>query len=255
MTRRPRERLRRAGGGVVFRASSDAFARSRLPPFIASLLSRLPHAAVPRIGFGIGFGFGLAPAAVRVVTSVLIVAFAPRGIAAQQGDSVPRLGLAASSAFSLHAGVAQFRHATLGTEVGVALDLGWLRSRSVRLSLGIDYLATTIDRADALGVRERGSGYVFTAFTDVTAMMPLVRRMTPYAGVGFGVDAVGTTIANEQVGAIYNTNVFNLHAQAGALFYLTPRRRFQAEARATGARTVRRYAVRIGYVWLFNGLP
>ena len=149
----------------------------------------------------------------------------------------------------------QFEHATLGPEVGGSLDLGWMGSRRVRLSVGLDYLSTTIDRTDTLGVRERGSGYVFTAFTDVTAMMPLVRRMTPYAGVGFGVDAVGTTISNEEIGAIYNTNVFNLHAQAGTLLYLTPHGRLQVEARLTGARIVRRYAVRVGYVWLFNALP
>jgi hypothetical protein len=184
-----------------------------------------------------------------------IVALTATRVGAQQVDSVPKRGLSASSLLSLHAGVGQFKYAALGTEVGGALDLGWLGSRRVRVSLGIDYLATTIDRTDSLGVREEGSAYVFTAFADVTAMAPLVRRMTPYVGVGFGVDAVGTTISNEQIGTIYNTNVFNLHGQVGTLFYLTPKGRFQAEARLTGARVVRRYGVRVGYVWLFNGLP
>ena len=184
-----------------------------------------------------------------------LAAFAPVAIGAQQVDSVPRLGLSASSLVSLHAGVGQFEHAALGPEVGGTLDLGWVGSRRVRVSLGIDYLATTIDRADSLGVREKGSAYVFSAFADVTAMGQLVRRMTPYVGAGFGVDAVGTTISNEQIGTIYNTNVFNIHAQLGALFYLTQRGRFQAEARFTAAHVVRRYGVRVGYVWLFNGLP
>jgi len=150
--------------------------------------------------------------------------------------------------------VGQFEHATLGPEVGGSLDLGWMGSRRVRLSVGLDYLSTTVDRIDTLGVRERGSVYVFTAFTDVKAMMPLVRRMTPYAGAGFGVDAVGTTISNEEIGAIYNTNVFDLHAQLGTLIRLTPQGRLRAEARVTGARVVRRYGVRLGYTWLFNSL-
>ena len=184
-----------------------------------------------------------------------VLAFAPAAVGAQQADSVPRLGLSASSMLSLHAGVGQFEYAALGPEVGGTLDLGWFGSRRVRLSLGVDYLATTIDRADSLGVRGKGSAYVFSAFADVTAMGPLVRRITPYAGAGFGVDAVGTTISNEQIGTIYNTNVFNLHGQLGMLFYLTQRGRFQAEARFTGAHVVRRYGVRVGYVWLFNGLP
>ena len=184
-----------------------------------------------------------------------IVALTASRVGAQQVDSVPKLGLSTSSMVTLHAGAGQFKYAALGPEVGGALDLGWFGSRRVRLSLGIDYLSTTIDRADSLGVREEGSAYVFTAFADVTAMGPLVRRMTPYVGVGFGVDAVGTPISNEQIGTIYNTNVFNLHGQVGTLFYLTPKGRLQAEARLTGARVVRRYAVRVGYVWLFNGLP
>jgi hypothetical protein len=200
----------------------------------------------------------LACALSRVAAGVVIAgasALVSGSVGAQQADSTPRLGLSASSAIGLHAGAGQFKHAVLGTEVGATLDLGWIGSPRVRVSVGIDYLATTIDRPDSLGIRERGSAYVFTAIADVTAMTSLVRRVTPYGGVGFGVDAVGTTISNEQIGAIYNTNVFNLHAQAGALFYLTPRGRLQLEARATAARVVRRYGVRLGYVWVFNKLP
>jgi hypothetical protein len=111
----------------------------------------------------------------------------------------------------------------------------------------------TIDRPDSLGLRESGSGYVFTAFTDVTVFPSLSRRLSPYGGVGFGVDAVGTTISNEQFGALYNTNVLDVHAQAGALFRITPRGRLQLEARGTGARVVRRVSVRLGYTWLYNG--
>ena len=113
----------------------------------------------------------------------------------------------------------------------------------MRLSVGIDYLAMAIDRPDSLGVRERGDGYVFTAFADVNVIPSLARRVSPYGGVGFGVDAVGTTISNEQIGALYNTNVFDLHAQLGAFFRLTPRGRLMLEARGTGARVVRRFGV------------
>jgi len=173
---------------------------------------------------------------------------------AQKPDSTPTLGLGASGALSVHAGVGQFKHATLGPEVGAALDLGWIGSRLVRLSVGVDYLATTIDRTDSLGVRGRGSAYVFTAFADVNAMAPVARRFSPYGGVGFGVDAVGTTIANEQIGGLYNTNVLDLHAQLGTLVRLTPQGRLRAEVRVTGARVVRRYSLRVGYTWLFNSL-
>lgn len=154
----------------------------------------------------------------------------------------------------LHAGVGQVKHASLGTEVGGLLDLGWLGSRRVRLGVGIDYLAMTIDRPDSLGVRERGDGYVFTAFADVTFIPWLARRVTPYAGAGFGVDAVGTQISNEQIGALYNTNVFDLHAQLGTLVRLSRRGRLTLEARATGARIVRRVGVRAGYAWFYNQL-
>jgi len=165
------------------------------------------------------------------------------------------MGLGASSALTAHVGVGQIKHATLGTEVGAALDLGSIASKRVRFSLGVDYLAMTIDRPDSLGFREKGAGYVFTAFADLSVIPSLRRRVSPYGGVGFGVDAVGTTISNEQIGALYNTNVLDVHGQLGAFYRLTPHTRLSIEARATGARVVRRIGVRLGYTWLYNGLP
>ena len=106
------------------------------------------------------------------------------------------------------------------------LDLGWIGSRRVRLSAGIDYLATTIDRPDSLGAQQRGRGYVFSALTDVTVMSSLTRLVAPYAGLGIGVDAVGTTIRNEQIGTIYNTNVFNVHGQVGGGQFSAPLTQF-----------------------------
>jgi hypothetical protein len=190
-----------------------------------------------------------------------VAALLPTLAVAQQVDSVarkdstPRLGLGASSALTVHSGVGQIKHAALGIESGAALDLGWIGSRKVRLSVGVDYLSMTIDRPDSLGLRESGGGYVFTAFTDVTLLPSLSRRLSPYGGVGFGVDAVGTTVSNEQIGAMYNTNVLDVHAQVGTLYRITPRGRLQLEVRGTGARVVRRVSVRLGYTWLYNGLP
>ena len=178
----------------------------------------------------------------------------PQVVRAQLADSLPMLGLGASSALGFHAGVGQIKHASLGTEVGGALDLGYLGNRRVRFSVGLDYLGMVIDRPDSLGVRERGSGYVFTAFADVNVIPSLSRRVSPYGGAGFGIDAVGTTISNDQIGALYNTNVFDLHAQVGALYRLTPRGYVSLEARATGARVVRRLGIRLGYSFLYNQL-
>ena len=173
---------------------------------------------------------------------------------AQQVDSTPQLGLGASSALNVHVGVGQIKHATLGPEVGGSLDLGWVGTRHARLSVGVDYLSMIIDRPDSLGIRERGGGYVLTAFADVTMIGSLARRFAPYAGVGFGVDAVGTSISNQQIGAIYNTNVFDLHAQLGTFVRVTPSGRVAIEARVTGARVVRRFGVRLGYTWFYNQL-
>jgi len=192
---------------------------------------------------------------VRSALLVIGVGVLPASVRAQATDSLPRLGLGASSAVMVHAGVGQIKHASLGTEVGGTLDLGSIGSRWVRLGVGVDYLAMTIDRPDSLGVRERGDGYVFTAFADVTVIPSLSRRLTPYAGVGVGVDAVGTQISNEQIGALYNTNVFDVHAQLGALVRVTPRSHLTLETRATGARVVRRIGVRVGYAWFYNQLP
>jgi len=189
-----------------------------------------------------------------IVAAGALGAASPGAAPAQQPEPPPQLGLGASSAIGVHAGAGIFKHAALGTEVGATLDLGWIGSRRARLAVGLDYLATTIDRADSLGVRGNGRGYVFTAFADVNFLMSLARRVAPYAGLGFGVDAVGTTIQNEQIGALYNTNVFNLHGQAGALVRLTPRGRLKVELHAVTARVVPRVGVRLGYTLLYNEL-
>jgi hypothetical protein len=184
----------------------------------------------------------------------LVLIGASSAARAQQVDSTPQLGLGASSALGVHVGVGQIKHATLGPEVGGSLDLGWLGTRRARLSVGVDYLSVIIDRPDSLGIRERGGGYVLTAFADVTMLASLARRFAPYAGAGFGVDAVGTSISNQQIGAIYNTNVFDLHAQLGTFVRVTPNGRVAVEARVTGARVVRRFGVRLGYTWFYNQL-
>jgi hypothetical protein len=181
-----------------------------------------------------------------------MVLTAPASVAAQRADAPPRLGLGASSAFGLFVGAGAFPYSSLGPQLGGSLDLGWLGSRRVRLSVGLDYLSTTIYRTDSLGVRETGKGYVFSALADVNVMGSIARRITPYGGIGVGVDAVGTTIQNEQIGAIYNTNVFDVHVQVGALVRVAPRGRLSLEARGTGARIVRRVGFRVGYAWLYN---
>jgi hypothetical protein len=173
----------------------------------------------------------------------------------QQADSTPRLGLGASSAVSAYVGVGQFKHASLGPETGVRLDLGYFGVKRVRFTVGVDYLATHIDRADSLGERQRGTGYVFTGVAEANVITSLARRVAPYVGAGVGVDAVGTTISNEQIGRLYNTNVFDVHSQGGAYFRFSKRGRLQAEVRGTGARVVRRFSARLGYTWLYNGLP
>jgi hypothetical protein len=96
--------------------------------------------------------------------------------------------------------------------------------------------------------------YVFTIFADVNYLASVRRRVAPYAGLGFGVDAVGTTIRNEQIGALYNTNVFNLHAQAGALVRVSRRGRLRLDVHAVTARVVRRVGFRVGYTILYNEL-
>jgi hypothetical protein len=186
---------------------------------------------------------------VRLTLALVLVVSSHAGA---QSDRPPRLGLGASSAFGLFTGAGVFPYASLGPQLGATLDLGWIGSKRVRFSLGADYLKTTIDRTDSLGVRETGNGYVFSALADVNVMGSLANRVTPYVGVGAGVDAVGTTIQNAEIGAIYNTNVFDLHAQVGALVRVAPRGRLNVELRGTAARVVRRVGVRVGYTWLYN---
>lgn len=189
-----------------------------------------------------------------LVWGAAIAGMVPGAAAAQQAERPPQFGLGASSALGLHAGGGILRHAALGLEVGGALDLGWIGTRHARVVAGVDYLSVRLDRPDSLGVRQTGPVYVFTIFADVNYLASVRHRVAPYAGVGFGVDAVGTTIQNAQIGALYNTNVFNLHGQAGALVRLTPRGRLKLELHAVTARVVRRVGFRIGYTVLYNEL-
>jgi hypothetical protein len=186
---------------------------------------------------------------------VAVLSCVPALAGAQQVDSTPKLGLGASSALTAYVGVAQFKHASLGTDVGVRLDLGYFGAKRVRFLVGVDYLATHINRVDSLGSRESGSGYVFTGVAETNVITSLARRVAPYVGAGVGVDAVGSTISNEQIARLYNTNVFNVHAQVGAYFRLSDHGRLQAELRGTSVRVVRRVAARLGYTWVYNGLP
>jgi hypothetical protein len=224
------------------------------PPLSRSFSTDSRPPATGRVARASGAGAASRLIAVLAVALIAISLLAPRALAAQRVDPPPRLGLGASSAFGVYAGAGVIPHASLGPNVGGTLDLGWIASRRVRFSVGVDYLATTIDRVDSLGVRQTGKGYVFSALADVNLMGPITRRITPYVGGGAGVNAVGTTIQNEHIGAIYNTNVFDVHAQIGALVRVAPRGRLSVELRGTGARVVRRFGVRVGYTWLYNEL-
>jgi hypothetical protein len=184
-----------------------------------------------------------------------LCAWIPAAARAQQADSTPKLGLSASSAVTAYVGVGRFKHSSLGTDVGARLDIGHFGSKRVRFLLGVDYLSTHIDRLDSLGVLQSGSGYVFTGVAEANVIGSLARRVAPYVGAGVGVDAVGSTISNNEVARLYNTNVFDVHAQAGAYFRVSDHGRLQAEVRGTGARIVRRFAIRLGYTWIYNGLP
>ena len=189
------------------------------------------------------------------IAGVMVAAVvSPTSIGAQRVEAPPQLGLGASSALTVYTGAGIFPYSALGPQVGAMLDIGWIGSRNLRLSVGVDYLSTTIDRTDTLGIRQTGRGYVFSGLADLTLLGPVGRRVTPYVGAGFGVDAVGTSIRSEQIGAIYNTNVFDVHAQVGTFVRIARQGRLMLEARGTGARVVRRFAVRMGYAWFYNEL-
>ena len=82
------------------------------------------------------------------------------------------------------------------------LTYGWVRiPQSSGLGSPMSHIvpATTIDRADSLGVQQRGRGYVFSALTDVTAMSSLERVVAPYVGLGIGVDAVIDAVLGEDI--------------------------------------------------------
>jgi hypothetical protein len=206
----------------------------------------------------------LAPS--RRLLVVVALSLLQAGEARAQADSAavptPRastLGLSAIGAFTVHAGAARVQRGYSAGSLGATLDLGYLRTRRVRVVGDVTYLLTA-PRTEV--VPSEGATYR-DVFRDLSAHAAFAfhandpsRRLTPYLLAGAGVEVLSSSFNSLAIDTRYNSNNFSLLGALGARLRVGAgsRRALTLELRGVAAHHVRRAAVHVGLSTLFNDL-
>jgi opacity protein-like surface antigen len=186
------------------------------------------------------------------------LAFAPLAGAAQAPSS--HLGLAAVGAAGLHVGYAQLERSSTGHEVGVLLDVGWMRGRGVRLQAEVSFLrATLTETVSDPFVQDstfHGDYYDLTAGVSAVGLLRPDGQVSPYGLAGIGVHALSSTFGSPTLDARYNANRFGSHFGVGVRYRIgsDSRQVLYAEARYVIADEVDRAIIRVGALMLFADL-
>lgn len=209
------------------------------------------------------------PHAVRpLVVALAALAVVPPSAALAQSDSAATttgaagattLGLSAIGAFTVHAGAARVQRGYAAGSLGGSMDFGYLRSRRVRLVADLTYLLTVprtvrveSENATYRDVFRDLSGHVAFAFH---ANDPS-NRLAAYALAGGGVDVLSSSFNSLTLDSRYNSNNFSLLGAVGTRVRLgaASPRALSLEVRGIAARNVRRAALHVGVMTLFNDL-
>ena len=182
----------------------------------------------------------------------LLVAL-PRIVRAQDPGS--HLGLTAVAAVGLHGGYAQMERHSDGQEVGVLLDLGWMRGRGVRLQAEFAFLRSTLTEFVVLE-DSTFNGKYFDLSGGVSAIWLATPngQVSPYALGGIAVHALSSTFGSPLLDARYNANRLGSHVGGGVRVRFGSRQSLYAEIRRVLADDVNRTAFRIGGMLLFGDL-
>lgn len=169
------------------------------------------------------------------------------------------LGLTGIGALGLHAGATTaVEHAAEGYEVGILLDLGWVRGRALRLQGELSAL-----RAKLTEFVEIENETYTDAFYDLTGSVSLVLqgggsrgRFAPFLLAGIGVHALSSNFGSIPIDRRYNSNPFGSHIGAGGRVWLgaSGRSGFFVEVRRSIAEHVNRTAARVGGMMFYNDL-
>ena len=190
---------------------------------------------------------------------LLMIAAARAAGQSNDASTSSNLGLTGVGALGLHAGATTaLEHAAEGYEVGLLLDLGWVRGRALRLQGEVSALRATLTEF----VDVENATYT-DAFFDVTASVSLVLqgggergRFAPFLLAGVGVHALSSAFNSIPIDRRYNGNVFGSHIGAGGRVWLgaSGRSGLFGEVRRNIAEHVNRTTVRVGGLVFYNDL-
>lgn len=172
-------------------------------------------------------------------------------------DPASHLGLTALAAVGIHAGIAQLERDSDGREVGVLLDLGWLRGRSVRLQAEVSFLSATLTETVVTEDSTfHGDYFDLTGGVSALWLASPGGQVSPYALAGLAVHALSSTFGSPVLDRRYNANRFGSHFGAGVRFRLggESSNALYVEARRTFADQVNRTVFRVGGLVMFGDL-
>jgi hypothetical protein len=170
--------------------------------------------------------------------------------ASLDAQEISHLGLAATGHVSAFEGVGIAQTADPGFEVGAGIDLGWFGDPRNRLLLDAAFLNSLVRFRSPEGALGRGPFYDLAASLSIARLLPRLGRVEPFALIGAGVEAIGSTTNDVSVDVLYNATRMALHAGTGALVTVSPDGQdgFQVELRGTAVRHLTRASLRFGYV-------
>ena len=193
-----------------------------------------------------------------LLRAVSVLALATCLLPGRVASQEPRVnvGLPAAGAIGAFGGGARLERAGSGPEGGVALDLGWIRGRSVRLQGEASVLRGSLTETVLLdphaGFRDSTyRGHYYDLTVSVTAVVLAGgpgARVAPYLVSGIGVHALSSAFGPLVLDTRYNTNRFGSEFGAGLRVWLgkSGRRGLYVEARRVLADEVNRTVVRMG---------
>lgn len=180
---------------------------------------------------------------------------------AQASDASPssQLGLTGVGALGFHVGATTtVEHTAEGYELGMLLDLGWVRGRALRLQGEVSALRATL--TEFVDVENR----TYTdAYYDLTGSLSLVlqaggsrSRYVPFLLAGVAVHALSSNFGSIPIDRRYNGNPFGSHIAAGGRIWLgaSGRNGLFVEVRRSIAEHVNRTTVRLGGMVFYNDL-
>jgi hypothetical protein len=177
-------------------------------------------------------------------------------MAARSQVQTANVGLHAVGAVGIQGGVARLERSSKGQEVGLLLDLGWLRGQSLRLQSEVSVLrATLTEFVEVEDSTFHGDYFDLSGSLTMIWLTGHDAKVSPYALAGLSVHALSSSFQTLALDRRYNANRFGSHIGAGIRVRLGgTRQALFVEARRVIADEVDRSVVRLGGLVLLGDL-